>query len=149
MGCRPWDENGDLKLSLSRLTCSGYRSGDLTSCWDWSCQIKEQGFRMRRRERGYAFVYVSARTLSFWNLKFRLQWVCLLLSSPLWHVCFIKGHILVFPVSILMSNLFLLSFLAVQSCTFFQCQSWGWKKMKKCPRKLALNLPFTTESPTL
>lgn len=58
MGCRSWDEQRDIKLSLSRSTCRGHRSGDLTFCWDSSCQGKQQSFGMRRKERDYACVCV-------------------------------------------------------------------------------------------
>lgn len=65
MGCWSWDEQRDIKLSLSRLTCRGHRSGDLTSCWDQSCQGREQGFGMRKKEIDYA--YLSAQAERCWS----------------------------------------------------------------------------------
>lgn len=98
MGCRSRDEQRDIKLSLSRLTCGGHRSGDLTSCWDWSCQGKEQGFEMRK-EIDYACVCVclhkkrAAEALCFWNLSFIPPSLSVVVLSPLWRVFLQQGKL--------------------------------------------------------
>lgn len=60
------EEKGGYGLSVMRwatghevvvtLDTQGAQSGDLTSCWDWSCQGKEQGFGTRRKRRDYVCV---------------------------------------------------------------------------------------------
>lgn len=76
MGCRSRDEQRYIKLSLSRLTCRGHRSGDLTGAvTETSRALGWEG----RKETMH--VYMSdAEALSFWNLSF-IPIVCLLLFS--------------------------------------------------------------------
>lgn len=71
MGYWSWDEQQDIKLSLSRLTCMVHRTGDLTSCSDRSCQGKEQGIFVSAEETQTLLFCLGAQifilSLYLWN----------------------------------------------------------------------------------